>query len=174
MEHQQILDKWLWKRYRESVALWYQCAWWDKKYCSERWNMVWLSFWGSAINAWNWKWNLDKFFDRVEVPQQGDLFFCWTTQTNPHWHTGIHHSQTQVCEQNAWNRNGDGLGANAIRLGKYPKNVLGYMRPKWLKDPAESAVNAFADKYGIKWRSRTEPFSQFDTIQLLIKVLWQK
>lgn len=135
MKHDEFLKKWIGKKYRENVTLNYQCVALDKVYYQDVHNIVWLSFGGSAINAWNWKWNLETLFDRVEIPQQGDILFFGTTPTNPYWHTGIFHDQKTILEQN-WGRwNGSWFWTDAIRLAKMPTNMVWAMRLKTLNHP---------------------------------------
>lgn len=98
--HQNIVDKWLGKRYRETVALGYQCVAWAKKYYEEERGITNLFFGGSAINAWNRKGNLDDYFTRVVIPQQGDMAFYNITPTNPDGHVAIYHQTKEIVEQN--------------------------------------------------------------------------
>lgn len=44
MNHDLIIAKWLGQRYRETVALGYQCVAWVKKYSEERWGIKNLYF----------------------------------------------------------------------------------------------------------------------------------
>lgn len=128
--HKQFIDKWEWKRYRESVALWYQCVSLIKKYSEEVWGIKWLSFWGSAINGWEKKWNLDNYFDRRDMPRQWDIVFFNKTPNNPYWHVAIHNDDYSILEQNGWVWGGTGLWVDAIRIHKAPANYLWCMRPK--------------------------------------------
>lgn len=166
--HQNFLDKWLGKRYRETPELGYQCVALSKLYYEEVYWITGLSFWGSALNGWQKKGNLQDILDVVTIPQQGDMCFFNKTPTNPAWHVWIYHDQKTLLEQNWWNGNGDGLGSNAIRLWKMPKNILGYMRPRESENDAR--VRKFADKHGIQGRSKTQPFTQFETLLLLSKL----
>lgn len=166
--HQNFLDKWLWKRYRETPKLGYQCAWFCKLYYDEVYDVRWLSFWGSALTGWQKKGNLQDILDIVTQPQQGDMVFFDKTPTNPFWHVWIYHDQKTILEQNAWNWNGDGLWANAIRLWKMPKNILGYMRAR--ESETDKRVRLFADKHDIKGRSKTEPYTQYETLLILSKL----
>ena len=170
MEHKNILDKWIGKRYRETVALWYQCVAWAKKYYEERYGIKNLFFGGSAINAWNRKWNLDDYFNRVPTPQQGDMVFFDKTLTNEDGHVAIYHQTKEIAEQNWWAGTGTGLGVDAIRIAKTPTNILGYMRWKGTED-VDKRVNDFADKWGISGRSKDKPYSQYETLIILSKIL---
>lgn len=173
--HQQCLDKWIGNKYREPWIETYQCVGWVKKYCAEVYWITWLSFWGSAINGWNRMGNLDTFFQRVEIPRQWDIVFFNTTPTNPYWHVAIYNTQNTIVEQNWWTGTGNGIGTNAIRIGKMPSNIVWYMRPIWAElDQNEKIVKEFADKFWIKWRSKVNPYTQFETLLILSKILWQK
>lgn len=134
INHKSFIDKRVGKRYRETVKLGYQCVALDKKYCEEVYWIKGLSFWGSAINGWNRKWNLDLFFDRVDYPRQWDLVFFSDTPTNEAWHTAIHNDEYSILEQNWGIGWGTGLGVDAIRIHKAPTNALWFMRPKPMND----------------------------------------
>lgn len=110
----------------------HECVGWVKKYCEEAYGIKWLSFWGSAINGWNRKWNLDNFFDRVDMPKQWDVVFFHATPSNKYGHVAIHNDYDTILEQNWWNWNGNWLWINAIRLAKAPTNSAGFMRPKFI------------------------------------------
>lgn len=170
MNHDLIIARWVWQRYRETVALGYQCVAWDKKYCEERWGIKNLYFWGSALNAWNRLWNLDDYFTRVPTPQQGDLAFYNKTPTNPDGHTGIVENTKEISEQNAGRWTGTGLWTDAIRIAKAPTNLLGYMRWKGTED-VDKRVNDFADKWWISGRSTTKPYTQYEVLLILSKIL---
>lgn len=165
---QQFLDRWLGIRYRETPELWYQCVALAKLFFEEVYWIKGLSFWGSALTWWNKKGNLQDILDIVVQPQEWDMVFFNKTPTNIHGHVGIYHDQKTLLEQNWWNWNGDGLWANAIRLWKMPKNILGYMRPRESQNDAR--VRKFADKHGIQGRSKTEPYTQYETLLILSKL----
>ena len=166
--HQNFLDKWLGKRYRETPELGYQCVAESKLYYEEVYWITGLSFWGSALNGWLKKGNLQDILDVVTIPQVGDMCFFNKTPTNPSGHVWIYHDQKTLLEQNWGNWNGDGLWANAIRLWKMPKNILGYMRPRESENDAR--VRKFADKHGIQGRSKTDPYTQYETLLILSKL----
>ena len=126
---QKLLDKWVGKRYREPWISTYECVWWCKKVAEELYWIKWLSFGGSALNWWLGKWNLDRYFDRPDMPKQWDLVFFDKTPTNPYWHIWLHCDDFSICEQN-WLGWGNGLWGNAIRVHKWPTNYLWCMRPK--------------------------------------------
>lgn len=79
MNHKETTKKWYWKKYRETVALGYQCVAWAKKYCAERWYPI-KWFWGSAIQWWiTWS-PFDNTWERIEstpfnYPSEGDIVF---------------------------------------------------------------------------------------------------
>lgn len=170
MNHDLVIAKWLGGKYRETAKLGYQCVAWVKKYSEERWGIKNLFFWGSAINAWNRMGNLDEYFDRVETPQQGDMVFFWTTPTNSDWHVAIYENDKDIIEQNGGKWTGTGLWVDAIRIAKTPTNVLGYMRWKGTDD-VDKRVNDFADKWWISGRSKTKPYTQYETLIILSKIL---
>lgn len=126
---QKLLDKWVGKRYREPWISTYECVWWVKKASEELYWIKGLSFGGSALNWWLGKWNLDRYFDREQLPKQWDLVFFDKTPTNPYWHVALHIDDYSICEQN-WIWGGNGLWGNAIRVAKAPANALWFMRPK--------------------------------------------
>lgn len=169
MNHQEFLDKWLGKKFRESIALWYQCVALDKKYCEEVYGIKWLIFWGSAINGWNGMGNIQWRFERIEwLPQQWDLAFYAPTPTNSAGHTGIVHSAKEILEQNWWAGTGTGQWVDAIRIHKAPANVVGYMRKKDnLDDPVDKRVKLFVKKYNLKDPLKTVSYSQYDTCVIL-------
>ena len=168
INHQQFLDKWLGKRYRETPELGFQCAWFCKLYFDEVYGVRWLSFGGSALTGWQKKWNLQDILDIVTQPQVWDMVFFDKTPTNPYWHVWIYHDQKTLLEQNGWQGGSTGLGKDAIRLAKMPKGILGYMRQR--ESETDKRVRLFADKYDIKGRSKTEPYTQYEVLILLSKL----
>ena len=168
MTNQSFLDKWLGKRYRESAELGYQCVWLVKLYYEEVYGIHGLSFGWSALSGWQKKGNLQDILDIVTQPQVGDMTFFNKTPTNPYGHVGIYQDQKTLLEQN-WGTGGStGLGKDAIRLWKMPSNILGYMRPR--ETPEEARVRKFADAHGIQGRSKTEPYTQYETLLILSKL----
>lgn len=133
--HKEFLSNWLGKRYQESASLWFQCVSLIKLYCEEVYGIKWLLFGGSAINGWNWKGNLDTYFDRVDFPHQWDIIFFNATLSNQYWHVVVQNDYDTILEQNWWNWNGNWLWTNAIRLWKAPANAAGFMRPKFKPMP---------------------------------------
>ena len=170
MNHDLIIARWVGQRYRETIALWYQCVAWTKKYYEERYWIKNLFFWGSAVNGWNGKGNLDDYFSRVPTPQQGDMAFYKPTLTNEYGHVAIVENTKEISEQNAWKWTGTGLWTDAIRIAKAPTNLLGYMRWKGTED-VDKRVNDFADKWWISGRSTTKPYTQYEVILILSKIL---
>lgn len=170
MNHDLIIAKWLGGKYKEPWMKTHECVWWDKKYCEERWGIKNLFFWGSALTWWNGKGNLDDYFTRVPTPQQWDLAFYNKTPTNPYGHTWVVENSKEISEQNWGKGTGTGLWQDAIRIAKAPTNILGYMRWKGTDD-VDKRVNDFADKWGISGRSTTKPYTQYEVLILLSKIL---
>ena len=163
--HQHILEDWVSKRYREPWIDTYECVGWVKKYCEEAYWITGLSFWWSAYNGWDRKWNLDTFFDRITVPQTWDIIFFDKTPTNKFWHVAIVDTWKMICEQNGGAGSGTWLGKDAIRIAKSPANILGYMRNK--ETEVQRRVREFADRHWIQGRSTTQPYTQFEVLSII-------
>lgn len=163
--HQNFLDKWLGKRYRETPELWFQCVAESKLYYDEVYWITGLSFWGSALNGWNKKGNLQDILDIVTIPQVGDMCFFNKTPTNPSGHVWIYQDQKTLLEQNGGNWNWDGLWSNAIRLWKMPKNILGYMRPR--ESENDKKVKYIVSKLGLQTPSKSQSYSEYDMCLIL-------
>jgi len=96
------------------------------------------------------------------------MAFYDKTPTNDAGHVAIYHQTKEIVEQNGGKGTGTGLGVDAIRIAKPPTNLLGYMRWKGTED-ADKIVNDYADKHKIQGRSKTQTFSQYDTLYILAK-----
>lgn len=128
--HQEFLKKYIGKRYVEPWMKTAECVWLAKLYCEKVYGIKWLFFWWTAYNWWLWKGNLDKFFDRPELPRQWDLVFFSPTPTNHAGHIWIHNDEYSIIEQNWGVWGWTGLGVDAIRIHKWPTNYIWCMRPK--------------------------------------------
>lgn len=122
MTHQQIVTKWLGKKYAESRELGHQCVAWAKKYAEESGHPI-GGFSGSALKGWQTGSPFSAEWRRVEntpqaVPKPGAIIFFDATKDNPYGHVSVVESASSkfliVIEQNAGNGNGNGLGMNAI------------------------------------------------------------
>lgn len=173
MKHQQILDEWLWKRYREPGMETYECVSFLKLYSELAWNMKGLYFWGTAINGFNGKWNLSQYFDIVKAPQQGDFVFYTPILWNPEGHCSVFDTVATTVAQNEYGGR-SWQGRDAISLvTRSTRKIAGYMRPKILAIPSDTVqkrVDAFVKKHGLKEPSKTEGYTQFETLIILSKI----
>lgn len=136
INHDDYVISALWERYRETIALWFQCVAFCKRYCDKvLWVKLWHFSW-SAINAWN-SWSpFNKERERTKnsataIPERWSvLFFSKKLFNNEDGHVAIvekaNLKRVVVIEQNAWSWNWDWLWENSIRIKTYEyKNVLG-------------------------------------------------
>ena len=104
MNHQEILKQWLWGKYQQSPAFWYQCVAFAVLYNKLRYNAaVWRFGWVWAYTWWlNTNHTFWPEFDRIPnwptlVPQQGDTIIfknMWRERLKNgtivvHWHIAI-------------------------------------------------------------------------------------
>ena len=173
MIHQQILDEWLGKRYREPWIDTFECVWWVKKYSELAWNIKGLYFWGTAINGFEGKGNVQTYFDVIKAPQQGDFVFYDPIPWNPEGHVAIFDTIATTIAQNEFGGQ-SGRGIDAISLvTRSPRKIAGYMRPKVLAKPSDiiqKRVDAFVKKHGLKEPSKTEPYTQHQILIILSKI----
>lgn len=123
MTHQEIITKWLGKKYAESKELGNQCVAWAKKYSEESGHSIGGFSW-SALAGWNSGSPFSKEWKRIEntpnaIPKAWSVVFFDKTSSNPYGHVAIvdegsTSTSLVVVEQNAGSGNGNGIGANAI------------------------------------------------------------
>ena len=174
MTHEQFLDKWLGNKYRETVALGYQCVALLKLYAKEVQDMALWSFGGSAYMAWQEQ-KAYKDWKRIEntpraIPKKWDHIFFNKTASNPYWHCAIVHLADNldvvVVEQNGERWSWTGTGGDEIRLREYRnyKDVLGWYSLVEEVDP----VIAFWQSLGFTNISKEEKASHYDIVQKLM------
>lgn len=176
MNHTEYLEEMVGGRIQEPWYT-YQCVALSKDYQKRVLNAPVYYYGGSARSAWLNTVNTfpEQEYKRIEntpdnSPQQGDIVFL---NTDPlYFHVGIcHEADVNTCtilEQNGGKGSGTGTGDDAIRLQKYNyDNILGWYR----FDNVEKRVNDFADKYGIKGRSKVFGYTQWETLAILSKVM---
>ena len=130
---------------------------------------------GNANQLWHDKYGVLKTFcTKIEGSKdlrKGDIIFIDTSSEYDHVWIYIENVawRVRIFDQVG---NGDKVGGELPpRYREYPiKSVLGVWRPNKVETDEQKRVREFSDKYDIKGRSTTQPFSQFDTLLILSKL----
>lgn len=134
-KYRNFCKTYLWKKYRESPALWYQCVALAKLYCKEMWTPL-KSFSGSAVAGWKTGSPFDMSWKRIYntptwVPACWDVVFFDASPSNVYGHVAIawdnsNVNSLEILEQN-WGRwSGTWTWTDAIR-----ETVVGYKKCLW-------------------------------------------
>ncbi len=178
MNHQDFIKKWTWKYYEIDNLYWAECVDLFKGYSRDvLWKTINVALWAAKKyykDSAKW-WG-------IKTPQPVQWDFAFTDFTE--WgHVGIFdHLEPswlyfwQFDQLGNWPQV---WGEKPCQLRRYPiSKLLGYVtynKPMPTPpDPNDKIVEAFAKKYGIKGTSKTKSYSEFDTLLILSKILWQK
>jgi hypothetical protein len=171
MEHKKFLEQYDWKFYNYDTAYWPECVDLFKGYYRDvKEYRINVSLW-SAKNYWI---SIEKAgFTRTTTPVQWDAAFSDYTQW---WHVGIF-ERFWTLWWVKWFYQFDQLGnwekvwgEKPCKLRFYPMSKLLWFATINKPDPTDKIVNDFADKYDIKWRSKTEPYTQYETLIILYRI----
>lgn len=146
MTYLEFKNKWLGKSVDIDKAYGAQCADLIKRYLLECYAVP-NGDYGDAIDYWNKPHaNVLKHFEKSasRTPAQGDIIIL--DLAAPYGHIAIADSATTMLEQNGGSGNGDGKGANAIRISKIPTTkIVGILKPK-----KETKMDTFTGDFGGK------------------------
>jgi hypothetical protein len=182
--HNEILNEWLWKFYREPWVETGECVWWAKKYNLERYWVQLSSFGWSAYNGWvrNTAFPPDKY-ERVEYhpwlypPCWATVF--WSIQYNPtYWHVAIvdeWSNEETLCtiSQNSAGKVGDGAGDEIMRKKYSYFGVLWWYVPTMPESEKSDIEKAWDAEVFSKWKHKfddytsTKPITEWDSRKIV-------
>ena len=133
MTHNEVMKKWIWKWYAETMKLGFQCVAWVKKYCSEMGYPI-RSFWGSAINGWLTGSPFDLSWRKVKYtwfnsPSEWDIIF-WSEGRVRDGHVAVANKFCNLLVLRYTDQNGGWNEESIQPRFTWYRNVLGWYTRK--------------------------------------------